>query len=40
MTSEASIELTGEKPAGKAWQLARLSCDGYALVGRVATAAD
>jgi hypothetical protein len=38
--SDASIELTGEKPPGKAWQLARLSCDGCAFVGRVATAAD
>jgi hypothetical protein len=38
MTSDASID-AGEKPAGKAWQLARL-CDGCAFVGRVATAAD
>jgi hypothetical protein len=31
--SDASNELTGEKPPGKAWQLARLSCDGCAFVG-------
>jgi hypothetical protein len=36
MTSEASIELTGEKPAAKHGS----SRDGCAFVGRVATAAD